>query len=154
MTAKFLLVPVLAVFVGGSVTWAAAPGPLDLIPADAAAALTIRNIASLKKKGDKLLNETRLKIPIRPSQAFEFVYSWLGINAGVDENAPAGILIANPAAVGAKTVRETNDDVIVVMVPFTDADKMAGNFMIKPGALKQDVVVKGTSSSARRKKPC
>ena len=39
------------------------PGPLDLIPADAVAAIAIRNASDLVKRGDALVKEAALDAP-------------------------------------------------------------------------------------------
>ena len=121
----------------------AEPSMLDLISGDAVAGLTIRNLNDLKKKGDRFMADSELKLPIRPSQLFDQGFQFLGINTGYDPERPGGILIANPATVGDDKVSEKILELIVIAVPFTDRDKMAANFEIKAGMLKSDTMVKG-----------
>jgi hypothetical protein len=116
---------------------------LDLIPADAGAAVAIRNLNDLKKKGDRFIADTEMKVPLRPSQVFEMGYQHLGINAGVDFNGSAAIVLANPVAVGVQTWWREWFQLIVVAVPFTDLDKLAPSFGIKAAQLKPGKVVSG-----------
>src|SRR5262249_51641667 len=60
------LLVVMALWLGGSA--AAAPGVLDLVPEDAAAALAVRNLNDLKKKGDKFAADAELQSLPRVSQ--------------------------------------------------------------------------------------
>jgi hypothetical protein len=121
----------------------AGSGMLDLIPDDAAAAFAVRDLNDLKKKGDQFLDETKLNVPLRPSQAFDWVYQYLGLKAGVDPNGSAALVLLGPEAVGAQKVWDRLDDRIVVAVPFTDRDQVAANFGIKAGALKPGQIVPG-----------
>jgi len=119
----------------------AAPSVLELIPDDANGALMIRSITELKKKGDQFLADTEIDLGIRPTQALGFVYGYVGINAGVDEDGPAGIVLVDEKH-GQKDAGNQPFERLVLLVPFTDRDKMAGNFNIKPGALEPDKVLK------------
>jgi hypothetical protein len=118
-------------------------GMLDLIPEDAAAAFAIRDLNDLKKKGDQLLDETKLNVPLRPSEIFDLVYKELGLKAGVDPNGSAALVLLSPEVVGAQDSWDRLIDRIVVAVPFTDRDQIAANFGIKAGALKPGQIVPG-----------
>ncbi len=132
---------------------AAAPQPLDLVPDDAAVALVVRSPAELKKKGDKLIADTGVKYLMRPSQLFDWVYQNLEIKGGVDEAGSAALVVANPKLLGVEFCDANGNpnfaalnriiDLVVVVVPFQDRDKMAANFGIARGALKPDTMVKG-----------
>lgn len=122
-------------------TGMAAPGVLELIPDDANAALMIRSIGDLKKKGDKFLADTDINLGIRPTDALAFVCAHLGINAGLDEDGPAGILLVDEKH-GNKDARDRPLERLVLLVPFSDRDKMAANFGLEPGALKPGKVLK------------
>src|SRR6266851_5612881 len=110
-------------------TWtsiaSAGAGILDVIPEDAAAAFAIRDLNGLKKKGDKFIADSELKLPIRPSQLFDMAYTFLGITGGVDEKGSAAILLANPATVGVGKDWQAFEQLIVIAVPFSDRDQMA-----------------------------
>ncbi len=126
----------------------AAPDVLDLLPEDAAGAVAIRNLTELHKKGDKFLDETELKVSLRPSQLFDLAWSWLGITQGLDRDGPAAIVVANPQKAGYKDLNSAGGfDIFVVAVPFADRDKMASNFGIAAGALKPDTMVKGKGAN-------
>jgi hypothetical protein len=119
----------------------AAPGVLELIPDDANAALMIRSITELKKKGDQFLADTEIDLGIRPTQALAFVYNYLGIGAGVDENGPAGLLLVDEKHRKKNAGDRLFDRRLVLLVSFSDRDKMAANFKLKPGALEPDKVL-------------
>jgi hypothetical protein len=121
---------------------AAKPCPLELIPEDAAAGLAIRDLNDLKQKGDRLVADTELKLPVRPSDLFSMLYNFLGVNAGLDGDAAGAVIIANPQKAGL-TLRDGFLDLVVVAAPFRDRDRMAANFGIKAGELKPDTMVKG-----------
>jgi hypothetical protein len=123
-----------AVALLGAATAAPAQGVLDLIPEDAAAALGIRNLAELKEKGDKLFADAELDFPLRPSQLFNEGYKWLGLMAGVAEDRPTTVILASPKSTGA--ARGDSLEQLVVAVPYTDLDTIAGNFNLKAEDLK------------------
>ncbi|HZY86889.1 MAG TPA: hypothetical protein VFE78_18795, partial [Gemmataceae bacterium] len=79
---------------------------LDLIPEDAAGAVAIRNLNELHKKGDKFLDESELKVSLRPTQLFDFAFTWLGITRGLDRDGAAAIVVANPRKAGYKDINE------------------------------------------------
>src|SRR5437899_1024371 len=99
MSGRTSLLTIVALLAWAGVT-CAGPGPLELIPDDAAAGSAVRDLNDLKKKGDKFLAEADIKLPFRPSQLFEMGYQFLGIKAAVDEDAAAAIIVANPRSIG------------------------------------------------------
>ncbi len=113
-------------------------GMLDVIPADAAAALAIRNLEELEKKGDKFVADVDLKLPIRPSQLFADVYRFLGIQGGVDTKGSAAIILLRPEKEGGNI--GDFERLLVGALPFTDLDKLAVNFGFKPGELKPKII--------------
>jgi hypothetical protein len=114
----------------------AQPQPLDLIPADAAAALVFHDPDALKAKGDKLFEEAGIQNPgLRPSQLVSLALQFLGVNAGFDGKGSAGAFL---------TGREN----IVVFLPYTDLDQMAGNFGLKKGELVPDKVTASKGAAA------
>jgi hypothetical protein len=118
----------------------AAEGPLDLIPADAGAAIVVRNLNDLKKKGDQFLADSGIgDNSLRFSQLFQQGYDFLGIKAGIDHDRPAAILLANPKAAGLDSNRGFGLlNLLVVAIPFTDRDVMAANFGFGKGELKPE----------------
>ena len=71
-------------------------GMTDLIPHRAGAALTIRNLQELKKKGDQFAKECDLNLGLRPSDLFTMAYQFLGLQGGIDESGPAAIILMAP----------------------------------------------------------
>jgi hypothetical protein len=138
----------LAVLLAATTAAPAAPPPsaLDLVPEDAAFGLAVRNLGDLRKKGDKLYDDAGLKeenLP-RVETLFEQLYLLIGLKAGVDEDAPAAVIVANPKAAGLAKV-PTDGDVLKLLVgavPFKDLDTIAGNFNLKADDLKDGRVVK------------
>jgi hypothetical protein len=138
MSRKLRLVAILTLLVGGT-SAPAAEGPLDLIPADAGAAVAIRNLNDLIKKGDKFIAESGIKNnEVRFSRLFQNGYDFLGIKAGIDDDRAAAILLANPKALGIKTEGLEILQALVVAVPFSDRDTIAADFGFKKGELKPD----------------
>jgi hypothetical protein len=141
----------LAVLLAAAAAAPAAPAAppesvLDLVPEDAAAALVVRNIADVKKKGDKFFDDVGIKetrfVP-RPSALFDELYKFLEIKAGVDEDAPVALIMANVKKAGFNGANEAGDNLFVVAVPFKDRAKIAANFNIKGDDLKEGKVVTG-----------
>jgi hypothetical protein len=141
MSARIRLVAVAAILAAAAA--APAQGTLDLIPEDAAAGVAVRNIADLRKKGDKFLADAEIMLPVNATGAFDELAKLLGIKDGIDEDGSAAVVVANPSHAGFKKVTDSNQELIVAVVPFTDADKIGANFNIKAGELKPGVVVTG-----------
>lgn len=141
----------LAVLLAAAAAAPAAPAAppesvLDLVPEDAAAALVVRNIAGVKKKGDKFFDDVGIKenrfVP-RPSALFDELYKFLKIKGGVDEDAPVALIMANVKKAGFDGLNEAGGGLYVVAVPFKDRAKIAGNFNIEGDDLKEGKVVTG-----------
>ena len=62
---------------------------LDVIPENAAGAIVVRNPKELGKKGDRFIAETDIKMPLRPSQLVDQLYTFLGITTGLDAEGAA-----------------------------------------------------------------
>ena len=77
-------------------------GPLDLFPQDAVAAVAIRDLDGLIKKGDKFLNDTEIRVPLRPSDLFDQAVQFLGANKGLNRRGSAA-LRATPASAPFRT---------------------------------------------------
>jgi hypothetical protein len=110
-------------------------GVLDVIPADAAAAVAVRNLDDLKTKGDKLIADAELQMPLRPSQLFDEAYKFLGVQGGVDPKGAAAIVLARPEDAGGDLGLK-DLELLVAALPFDDLDKLAGSFGFKPGQLR------------------
>jgi hypothetical protein len=116
---------------------AAKAGILDIIPADAGAAFAIRNLEDLKTKGDKFIDETQMKVFLRPSQLFDMGLQWIGIEQGVDDQAAMALILANFKSVGVENPGVNNlEKTLVLAIPFTDLDKIASDFSLKAADLK------------------
>ncbi len=128
----------------------AQPTMHDLIPANAAAGIAVRNLEDLQKKGDKLVEQTQWKAPLRPSELFNQLYSMLGIAQGLDRKGSGAAVLMNPKEYGADSLGGFLGDVLaglVILVPFEDADKIAANFEIKKGDLKAGTIIRGKGPS-------
>jgi hypothetical protein len=120
---------------------AAAQGPLDLFPEDAAVGVAIRDLDDLIKKGDDFLVLSEIRMPIRPSQLFDQGTAFLRINKGLNRRAPAAVILMSP---------EKEEDFgnlrflnyLVPVLPFTDPDAMAENFGIAKGKLVPKAILR------------
>src|SRR6187200_538678 len=99
MMCRPLLLPVALALLASSVC-ADEPKPaekkadvFDIVPSDAMAAVAIRNVAELIKRGDTLIEKTELKAPFRLSDGYNFVLAYLGIKAGVDREGAAALMM-------------------------------------------------------------
>jgi hypothetical protein len=117
---------------------------LDLIPADAAAAASIRSLADLKKKGDKFVADAELNVPLRPSQIFAEVYKALGIQGGIDEDGAGAIILLRPEGKDEEIGLQNLEQLLVVVLPVSDLDQLAAGFGFKKGELKPNKIAEGT----------
>jgi hypothetical protein len=67
-------------------------GTLEIIPTDAVAAIAIRNVKELTKRGDALIEKAEIKSPMRLSEGYAFVTMFLGIRRGLDEEGTAVLM--------------------------------------------------------------
>src|SRR5262245_32702020 len=129
---RLMLVAFLLVAFSLSLAAPPAAGPkkeiLDLVPQAAFAAFGIRSVNDLSKKGDAFLKKAKLKREVRFSNIVAFVYGWLGIESGIDEDAP--VVLVLPGGV------KENFDSLVLAVPFKGLNEMAKNFGFEKGKLK------------------
>lgn len=102
-------------------------GPLDLIPADALAAIAVRSPDELRKKGDELVRETGLKLDFRFSDAVDQLANWLGVGPGLDFKGPA-VLFALPEEEWKQPDFNRLLNTLVLTLAVEDRDKMAANF--------------------------
>jgi hypothetical protein len=142
-----------ALYAAGSA--AAAPGVLDLVPQDAAAALAVRNLGELKKKGDKFAADAELQSLPRVSQLFDMLLDGLGIRAGVDLDSSMAFVVANPDLLGVNLFDKDGKlnwqqdfvNLFVLAIPVRDGDALAADLGIAKGALKPDSIVEGKGKS-------
>jgi hypothetical protein len=153
MTARHSLIA-LAVLAAPAARAHGGPGALDLIPEDAVAAVAVRNVNELQRKGDKLLAAAETPDEVQTARLFEFAFEHFGIGDVVDRDASAAVVLVNPDVLGVKLCNDDgngNDsrwiDLVVCVVPFKDREKIAACFGIKPGALKPDTMVRGKAKS-------
>src|SRR5262249_11751886 len=90
--------PALALLLFGAAPAPAQQGVLDLIPANASAALAVRNLDELTTKGEKLVADARLQLQElpRPSQLLAELYNFLGGPGSIDPKGSGAILLARP----------------------------------------------------------
>jgi hypothetical protein len=127
----------------------------DLVPEDAAAALVVRNLNELKKKGDRFVDDAQLQSLPRPSKLFEMLVDAEGLRAGVDLDGSMAIVVANPDLLGETLFDDRGNyafkgnvgALFVLVLPVGDADKLADCFGIAKGALKPDTPVEGKGKS-------
>jgi hypothetical protein len=112
---------------------------LDLVPANAAAGLVVRNLDELKEKGDKFIQESELRVPIRPSELFALGLKFLKITSGVDTKGSAAIILGPPQMQNNQFLAIFNE--LVVVLPIADLDKMGANFGFAKGELKPNQVM-------------
>jgi hypothetical protein len=98
--------------------------PLELIPRHAVVGIAIRDLDELIKKGDDFIRGAALQLPVRPSQLFDLGTQFLGVQRGLDRKAAAAVVLMGDGL-----------QHIVPILPFTDADAMAGNFGLAKGDL-------------------
>jgi hypothetical protein len=125
---------------------AAAPaqqGMLDLIPANAAAAVSIRSLTDLKKKGDRFVADAELNVPLRPSQVFEQIYQFLGVQGGIDEDGAAAVVLLRPEGENADVGLANLEELLVAALPVGDLDKLAAGFGVKKEELKPNKIAEG-----------
>jgi len=115
---------------------ASAQGMLDIIPQDAVFSIAVRDLDELVKKGDKFLTDTEIRVPLRPSMLFSLANDFLGIRAGLDRKKPAAILLLSPEKDDERLGFRDLDKLIVPVIPYADADAMAGNFGFGKNELK------------------
>ncbi|MCI0378051.1 MAG: hypothetical protein L0215_10615 [Gemmataceae bacterium] len=121
----------------------AAQEMLDLVPADAGAAILLRNPSELKKKGDKFFDDLALNVPIRPSEAFDQLLGFLGIGGGLDDTAPGGVIVLRPDKKAGDVGDFLRDieNLIYVPLPMSDKARMAGNFGLKEADLQEGKIL-------------
>ncbi|MSU79429.1 MAG: hypothetical protein EXS16_15230 [Gemmataceae bacterium] len=107
---------------------------LDVLPQDAAAAIAIRDLDSLLKKGDKFLDETTIRMPLRPSKLFEEANNFLGIRGGLNRKGSAAIVLMSPPGKERIGLQHL-ENLLVPVIPYVNADEMADNFGIAKGKL-------------------
>ena len=116
------------------------PDKLDLIPDDAVAALCVGPLGDLEKKLDQLAtDQVKLNQHLPSSQDVEFLLQILQLRGGFDYQKPAALVLANPKCIGANNPE--NQELLVLVVPFVDRGKMAGNFGFTAETLKPDQTV-------------
>jgi hypothetical protein len=120
---------------------AAAQGPLELLPQDGAAAIAVRDLSGLVKKGDDFLSQTEINVPLRPSRLFEEAIQFLNLRQGLNKNGAAAIILMSPDDKDERIGLRNLDELLVPAVPFSDPDTMASNFGIAKGKLMPKGVV-------------
>src|SRR2546430_14920192 len=124
------------VALAGALPSRAQQGALDLVPADTAlAAIVVRDLDGLLKKGDKFIEETGFRVPLRPSELFSQAVQFLGIRGGLDDRGSAAILLLRPERDGDNIGFGNLEELLAGSLPFSDLDKFAANFGFETGEL-------------------
>src|SRR5262245_47082295 len=117
---------------------------LDLIPADALGGVACRSIEGLVQKTTKLIKDTEIKVPEQPGAICKQIFMALGIQAGLDTKGGCSAVLVNEKHIGEKFKfaifggGNNAEKFVVLTIPFSDLDAMAGNFGIGQGKLKPD----------------
>jgi hypothetical protein len=127
--ALFALCPALALGQSGA----------DLIPEDATFALAINSVAGVRDKGEKFLKDHDIKLgERRPSKLFNDLFKFLNLKKGVDEKAPAALVLGNLSK-ATKKERQGLEILgyLYAIIPVKDAREIAGNYGLKEADLKK-----------------
>lgn len=109
-----------------------AGGALEVIPAEAAAAIAIRNVAELTKRGDELIAKAEVKFDFLLSAGYRLVVSFLRIGKGLDETGAAALMAMKG---------DLKFDSLVLAVPVADMAAMAANFSLEEKDLVEGTVI-------------
>jgi hypothetical protein len=137
----------LTILLVGTVPAPAQQGMLDLIPADAGAAVAVRSLEQLATKADKLIADAKVELPDggpRPSQLLDQLYAFLGGQGSVDPKASVAFIVARPEKKedwGRWGIPDSR--LFVGVVPVGNRALLAGAFDLKPNQLRQDKAVRG-----------
>lgn len=110
----------------------ASPGVLEVIPADVVGAIGIRSVNDLTKRGDRLIEAADVKSPMRLTDAYRFVATFLGLHRGLDEDGSAALMLLN---------EKVDEAAFVLAVPIADLEAMAGNFKLTAKDLAEGKVI-------------
>src|SRR5262249_10167183 len=124
-------------------TAAAQTSMLDLIPGNASAGVALRNLNDLRKKGDKLLVDANLQLPLRPTQLFDILFRELGITGGLDHDGTVALVLAPPEKKEEGVTLQNLEQLLVLILPCADRDRLAQNFGITKGTLKPNQMTPG-----------
>jgi hypothetical protein len=108
--------------------------PLEIIPANAGAAIAVRSVEQLRARGDQLVTDLKLPATLRPSTALTLGYFLLGIGGEVDETGPAAVIFPVPAKAGEAGHPPSLTDAVLVL-PVKDVDQLRTRLRLaeKPG---------------------
>lgn len=105
---------------------------LGIIPESVSAAVAVRNASELTRRGDKFIEQTGMKVPLRASDAFRWLTDFLGIRKGLDDDGAFALMVMSP------DFKLTS---LVLAVPVKDFDAMAGNLKIPRDQLMPGQVI-------------
>ncbi|MCA9261653.1 MAG: hypothetical protein KDA61_20690, partial [Planctomycetales bacterium] len=94
---------------------------LDVIPGDAAVVVAIRDAADLSRRGDELIDKTKVQSPFRLTELFRWLTDYLGISKGLDSQGGYALMLL---------ASEPRFESLVLAVPIGDLDELAANFRI------------------------
>lgn len=107
-------------------------GALDIIAADAVAALAIGNVSQLIKRGDEFIDKTKADVPFRLSMGYLFVVGHLGLTRGLDDEGAAALMLLK---------KEGDLESLVLAAPVGDFTMMAANFKLRREDLAEGKIV-------------
>jgi hypothetical protein len=90
--------------------------PLEIVPADASAAIAVRSLETLRARGDQLVTDLKLPAALRPNTALTVGYFLLGIGGYVDETRPAALIFS-------ATDEQGRHDAVLAL-PVKDVDRL------------------------------
>src|SRR5262249_27211873 len=95
-------------------------GALDLVPSEQAiAAIVVRDLEGLLKKGDKFIDDTGFRLPLRPSELFREATRFLGIRGGLDDNGSGAIILLRPERDNGNLGLGDLEELLAGSLPFT-----------------------------------
>lgn len=119
----------------------------DLIPADAMAGVSCKSIQGLVQKSEKLIKDAEIKLPVQPRALCKELFMALGIQVGLDTKGGCSAVLVNEKHIGEKFKinlfgggGSNAEKFVVLTIPMSDIDDMAGNFGIGKGKLKPETM--------------
>jgi hypothetical protein len=121
---------------------AAPPLPLDLIPEDACIGISIRDLAEVRVKGDKLFGkDERTRHMLRPSQLLDMAFKEVNLPWKHDEKKASAIICMTGPLAGFGADTDPNKDFTLgVVLGCRSREDVAKAYKIEVGDLKDGVV--------------
>lgn len=100
--------------------------PLELLPESAQGGLVVRSIRDLRQSTDDLLQAVGIHGSSRPGEWIAFGLGWLGIQRGIDENAPLGLIFTDVGDKG------HDFEALVLAIPVADRQAVGQPLGLNP----------------------